>query len=381
MSENVAKKKRKMPQRSRKWLLTVNNPVDHGFTHDVIKDTLQLIEGLDYWCMCDEIGGETSCYHTHFFIMRKNSAMRFTHVKKLFPSAHIDPGFGTAQENRDYIRKEGKWVGTEKELTNLPETFEEFGDCPQEEQGKRNDLNELYEMIKEGLSNYEILEENPHYMEKLDRIDAVREMLKEEKFKDMQRDVVVEYWFGAPGTGKTSGVYALYPRLSDVYRIYDPRFPWDTYRGQDVVVFDDFHSAMFLLPIMLNWITGYPTTLRSRYRQKIACFTKVYILSNVPLDQQYQSYQRDDPDTWRGFLRRIHKVRYFDSSGKVIDYASVEDYLHHRQETNIKETNEYFKQNFRPRQQSLRMDVDEDGFIKLSAEDMQQIEDMFNDGG
>lgn len=376
MAEDDAKKKKKTPSRSRKWLITINNPVDHGFPHDVIKDTLQLIEGLDYWCMCDEIGGETACYHTHLFIMRKNSGIRFDHVKKLFPPAHIDPGYGLAQENYAYVRKEGKWAGTEKELTNLPDTFEEFGKCPQEVPGKRNDLNQLYGMIKDGLSNYEILEQNPYYLEKLDRIDGVREMLYEEKFKNTLRDVIVEYWQGDPGTGKTSGVYAMYPNYSDVYRIFDYKNPWDTYRGQDVVVFDDFHSSMFLLPIMLNWITGYPTSLRSRYRQKTACFTKVYILSNVPLEQQYPSCQRDDPVSWQAFLRRIHKVRVFSQNG-IMDYVSVDDYLHHRRDSDIQKSNEYMRKNFNPPQQSFRMDVDSEGYVMLSADEMQKIDDMF----
>lgn len=364
---------------SRKWMVTINNPDKWGYDHNKLRDLLNGMKGLTYWCMCDEIGSKTQTYHTHLALYR-SSATRWSTLCGKLPHTVIIPMRGTVVQARDYIRKEGKYKGSYKSETNLPDTFEESGLCPVETQGARNDLAALYDMIKDGKSNYDILEENPHYLEKLDRIDAVREMLKEEKFKDVQRDVAVEYWFGAPGTGKTSGVYALYPRLSDVYRIYDPRFPWDTYHGQDVVVFDDFHSTMFFLPIMLNWITGYPTTLRSRYRQKIACFTKVFILSNVPLEQQYKSYQEDDPDTWKAFLRRIHRVRYFSDNGEVISYRSVDDYLHNRLETSIKETNEYFRQNFRPQQQSMKMDVDEDGFMSLSAEDMQQIEKMF-DGG
>lgn len=368
-----SEKKKKLPSRSRKWLLTINNPLDHGYPHGVIKDTLRYIEGLDYWCMCDEIGGNTQCYHTHVFIMRKNSGIRFDHMKKLFPTAHFDFCYGTAQENRDYVRKEGKYEGSEKELTNLPETFEEYGECPQEEQGKRNDLTQLYGMIKDGLSNYEILEQNPHYLEKLDRIDNVREMLNEEKYKDVIREMHVEYWYGAPGTGKTSGVYALYPNLSDVYRIYDPKNPWDTYRGQDVVVFDDFHSGMFVLPVMLNWLTGYPTTLRSRYRQKIACFTKVYILSNVSLDMQYTHYQLDDRDTWLAFLRRINKVKFFDSDGSITDYDSVDAYMHRGNRFNTQKVLNSIK----TKDMQQESFVNQNGYITFSDQEMQKIEDMF----
>lgn len=39
---------------SRKWALTINNPLEHGFTDEVLKDTLQKF-ALDYYCMCKEI--------------------------------------------------------------------------------------------------------------------------------------------------------------------------------------------------------------------------------------------------------------------------------------------------------------------------------------
>lgn len=42
--------------RSRKWLVTINNPVEKGFNHNAIKAQLQLFKNCAYWCMSDEIG-------------------------------------------------------------------------------------------------------------------------------------------------------------------------------------------------------------------------------------------------------------------------------------------------------------------------------------
>jgi len=83
--------------------------------------------------------------------------------------------FGTLQQARDYIRKEGKYKGTAKEETNLKNTFEESGIVPDEHQGQRNDLVALYDMIKDGKSNYEILEDNPNYMMQLEKVERCRE--------------------------------------------------------------------------------------------------------------------------------------------------------------------------------------------------------------
>ena len=61
----------------------------------------------------------------------------------------------------------------------------------------------------------------------------------------------------------------------------------------------------------------------------------------------------------------------------MTDYNSVDDYLHHRRDSGIQDTNRFFSRISNPLQQSFRMDVDEDGFVKLSGEDLDYIDDMF----
>lgn len=306
---------------SRKWLLTFNNPEKFNFSHDNIRSALITIKGLDYWCMCDEIGKEGT-YHTHLFIFRQNP-IRFQMIKKKFPTAHIDYCRGSTQENRDYVMKEGKYKGTDKEETNLKNTFEEFGECPIEEQGKRNDLNQLYGMIKDGLSNYEIMEIDASYMLKLDKIEYCRQVVREEQFKNTFRALTVEYWFGDTGQGKTRTVMERYG-YNNVYRVTNYRYPFDAYHGEDVIIFEEFHDS-FKIQDMLTYLDGYPLYLPCRYHNKVACYTKVYILSNVSLDEQYRSIFREYPKTFEAFKRRITCIKEFSKSG-LISYENVEDY-------------------------------------------------------
>lgn len=308
---------------SRKWLLTFNNPDKFNMSHDNIRIALSNIKDLTYWCMCDEIG-EQGTYHTHLFLYRKNT-MRFSMIKNKFPTAHIDYCRGTTQENKDYVRKEGKYKGTHKEETNLPNTFEEYGECPVEEQGKRNDLSALYGMIKDGLSNYDILEQHPAYMAQLQKIDHCREVVRYEEFKNRFRELEVEYWFGQTGQGKTRTVMERYG-YENVYRITDYKHPFDNYKGQDVIVFEEFRSSLRIQD-MLNYLDGYPLDLPCRYNNKIACYTKVYILSNITLKEQYKDVQREYEETWKAFLRRIHVVKVFTDKG-LTDYKSVDEFLH-----------------------------------------------------
>lgn len=306
---------------SRKWLLTFNNPEKYGYDHDNIKAALSTVKNITYWCMCDEIGKQGT-YHTHLFIFR-NSPLKFKVIKKKFPTAHIDYCRGTTQENRDYVRKEGKHKDTDKEDTNLHNTFEEFGECPIEEQGKRNDLNELYGLIKDGLSDYDIIESNPKYMMQFNKIDRCRQVLLEEKFKNTFRELTVEYWYGNTGAGKTRKVMEKYG-YGNVYRVTNYKYPFDGYKGQDVIVFEEFFSSIRIQE-MLTYLDGYPLELPCRYNNKIACYTKVFILSNVAFDEQYRDIFREHPETFRAFQRRISCIKYFGKDG-LKDYINMDDY-------------------------------------------------------
>lgn len=78
---------------------------------------------------------------------------------------------------------------------------------------------------------------------------------------------------------------------------------------------------------MLMYCDIYPIELPSRYANKYACFNKVYIVSNWELERQYPELQREDKESWKAFLRRIHKVIVFDASGKKTEYESVQAYF------------------------------------------------------
>lgn len=306
---------------SRKWQITINNPIDKGYTHVFIREQLSKFKSCVYWCMSDEIGEEKT-YHTHIYL-QCSSGVRFSTLKKRFDGGHFEMAKGTGQQNRDYVFKEGKWLGTDKEETNLKETHEEYGEIPPERQGARNDIADLYDMIKSGMSTYEILEISPHYLLHMDKIDKVRQIVAEEKFKDSWRDVQTEYIWGATGTGKTRCVMDKYG-YSNVYRVTDYEHPFDAYKGQDVVVFEEFRSSL-RLEDMLKYLDGYPVEFPARYNNKQACFTKVYIISNIDLRNQYRFVQQDEPMSWNAFLRRIQLVKVF--TGETVLEMETQKYL------------------------------------------------------
>lgn len=289
---------------SRKYQLTINNPVEHGFTHAVLHTTIAGLHSCLYWCLCDEVG-ETGTPHTHIYLVFKNAVM-FSTLHKRFYGAHIERAHGSHQENRDYIRKEGKWAQDAKHETNLPETFEESGPLPDEPTRRQTESEAILGMLEEGAGNAEILREHPTAMRQLSAIEMTRQTLLEERFRNDFRTLEVQYIWGKTGVGKTRKVMETHG-YENVYRVTNYQHPFDGYRGQDVILFDEFRSS---LPIsdMLKYLDGYPLMLPCRYADKVACYTKVYVVSNIAFLSQYPNVQTEEPETWEAFRRRFGSV-------------------------------------------------------------------------
>lgn len=226
----------------------------------------------------------------------------------------------SCQHNRDYVFKDGKWKNAEKETTNHADSHYEFGEMPVERQGRRNDLDDLYDMIRAGMSDAQILEDSPTYMVQLDSIRKTREILLAEKYAASKRELEVVYIYGAAGSGKTRSVFDEYGR--DAYFVSDYDHPFDEYMGQGVMVFDEFRSSI-KMSSMLRFLDIYPLVLPARYANRQACYEKVFIISNIPLWRQYEWYQKNEAETWRAFVRRIHRVRIHEK-GKVIEKETRE---------------------------------------------------------
>jgi len=321
-----------MPQ-ARKWLLTFNNPAEHGFTHDNIVERLETIASTLYWCMCDEIGTEGT-YHTHLYIAFQNPKLH-TVLANAFPNAHRDIVKGTSQQNRDYVLKDGEKFnkqpdgtydyidtsGKRHQGTNYSDTFLEWGEMPREQQGKSKDAERIYNLLKDGASNLEIVDTVPSAMMAIEKVNQTRSMLRDSEFANSWRDLTVTYIFGQTGTGKTRSVMDKYG-YQNCYRVTDYKHPFDTYDGQDVIIFEEFRGGL-KHGDMLNYLDGYPLLLPCRYFNRQACFTQVFIITNIPPDDQYGNV---DYASRLAFFRRIHKVVEYMQDGIVMEYDSVKAY-------------------------------------------------------
>ena len=304
-----------------RYMLTINNPLPE-WTHENIKEALSQLK-LKYWCMADEQGLEESTPHTHLYFVAERSQIRFDTVKKLFPTAHIEPARATSEECRAYIQKSGKWYEDQKAETSIEGTFEEWGDLPEERQGKRTDWDMAMEMLEEGYDVLTVINTQRHLMRYRTTLEQTRQELIAREFRNTFRKLDVTYIQGATGLGKSRYVMEKYG-YENVCQITGYQHGcFDKYQCEDVLILDEFAHG-FKIQDMNNYLDGYPLMLPCRYSNKFACFTKVYIISNIPLELQYPTDRVQNPLVWDALMRRINKVLVFFDTNEFDEFTTKE---------------------------------------------------------
>ncbi|MCL2255273.1 MAG: replication protein [Firmicutes bacterium] len=291
-SENNSKENKKRDTRSRSWLVTQSA--------EKISQA-DLIEALSPYTWIGQLEkGEKSDYEHYQIYIENIEPIRFSTLKKKIPFAHIEERRGTRRQAYDYVTKTETRIG--EPIGNGEINLEE-------EQGKRNDLRNIIMLLEEGASMAEIQNAYPSqfllYSNRIKAYVSARDEQRQEIFRKTFRQLTTTYIWSKTGVGKTRHVMEKYG-YENVYVVtnYD-RSMWDTYKGQKIVLFDEFRSHLKISDI-LKQLDGYPLDLPARYNNKTACYDTVYIASNIPLNSQYPLIQQEEPETFEAFKRRIH---------------------------------------------------------------------------
>lgn len=317
----------KKDTRSRKWQITINNPqnLDQNiYTFSNLKTYInKSFDKILYFCYSFEIGLKEKTEHIHIFLYFENP-VRFSTIQKYFTGFHIENCKGTCIDNKNYIFKIGKWEKSDKEDTRIEGMQFESGEVPEEKgQGQRTDLEQLYTLLESNLTNAEIYATNPNFMRYASNMDRMRQDIFNNIYNKKTRPVVVIYIYGTTGTGKSWNICNNHG-YENVYRISDYTHPFDEYTKEKVVCYEEFRSC---LPIkrMLQELDVYPYRLPCRYANRIALYDTIYIISNIPLEKQYENIQEEDNETWNAFLRRIDIVQEYCVDGSVKTYINDEN--------------------------------------------------------
>ena len=317
-----------MVNRSRGWFYTIWPEKRENIAEDILEHCSK-DANLIYAVCAREICPETEREHYHMIAYWKNPITGKgcqTRMGLNGGEFNAQSQKGTHQQAIDYVKKDEVLVFA-------------YGEIPLDGQSpKTSAWDYILEMIQEGATDFEIMMKYPSYYAKCKTgITAMRTELAFQTVGEF-REINVTYIWGPTGSGKTRGVLESAEHPRDVYKVVDYKHPFDNYRGQDIILFDEFRSSI-KLEQMLNYIDGYIVELPCRYHNKVSQWSQVYIVSNIPMSEQYPSFQEYDisigkKQSWDAWLRRIdaqvHKgllegnIRPLDNEDALGDESSGE---------------------------------------------------------
>jgi len=307
--------------RSRGWVFTlwtdnIENRVEDAAQH--IMDSLGGEKNLRYIIGGHELTPTTNKRHIQGYCYFENGITRNGFERRLSLEKGeywADPQRGTHQQAHDYAAKDN-------DIALM------LGEIPAPEEGATSAWDYILDMVSEGCTDAEIMKAYPaQYGRCSTGIAKMRMELLSEKVNSW-RDVEVTYIWGDTGTGKTRGILeSQCDHPSDVFRVTDYEHPFDNYRGQKILLLEEFRSSL-PLEQMLIYLDGYYCELPCRYANKVANWDKIFIVTNIPLTDQYRKMQTYQPLSFAAFLRRLNAQMHMGHlEGNIEPLDSVQQQL------------------------------------------------------
>lgn len=247
---------------------------------------------IRYFCYGVEKCPATDRLHHQAFMVFNNkkvmNARTLNKVGKMFGTVHSNVEFmkGTLDDNELYCSKDGKYT--------------ELGSKPNP--GKRTDLVELKDKLVRGETTVdEIVLDDPmafhQYGRTLERIETI--CLRKKRRTWMTEGI----WLTGPsGCGKSHKAFNDY---GDDYYIFNPKTKWwDGYKGQSVVIINEFRGCMLMFHELLEIVDQWPLNVPIRNKENVPLLAKKVIITSVlrPRDCYTNLSSRD---SWAQFDRRF----------------------------------------------------------------------------
>ncbi len=311
---------------SRSWFCVFNNPAKL-FGEDSAPDDM-VEKAIALWCndkpyrTCAinyEIG-DNGTPHMHM-VLEDPAKSRFSAVQKLFPGIHIERTRGSKEQAEDYINKRGRFE--EKAHTVVvPAVY--YGSI-KAEQGTRNDLAIIEELIEQGQRPSEITALSIRYL----RHEAlIKKLYFRKRFNEtpIHRKVTVYWHVGDSGTGKSyTHCKLMEEHPNDVYLFNDyDGGGFDMYEGEPILFMDEFKGGI-RFQTLLNLLDSYRIQIHCRYANLYALWTEVHISSIFPPEEAYKfmvESENRDGDPIAQLMRRLDTVVYhYKSAGEYKTFS------------------------------------------------------------
>lgn len=302
-------------QRVSRICFTLNNWTEEEY--EQVCDTCN--NQFKYAVVGKEIGPENGVPHLQgCAVLGKQLAL--VSIKKFpgFARAHIEPMYGTVEKASNYCMEDGDFIV--------------FGEPPQP--GKRNDIEQAVEAIREGKTMRDLVEggNGPVVVKYHKGLSFVRSITRPKRTEPP----VIIWIHGQTGVGKTRFCVDFADReKSGDYWLSDGSLQWfDGYDGQHVAILDELRIDSCKPAYMLRLLDRY--TLRVPVKGGFVDWTPHFIFITAPMHPEimYQGVSNDTAFIDQ-LLRRISYIMELgDSSGVPPSpeeyetiYSTVKEYL------------------------------------------------------
>lgn len=263
------------------------------------------------------------CYHAHIACYGNTTTLK--KVSDILFQSHIEPQLGGKEQLKGYLLKEGEYA-EKGEMVLYTKNIEAVQDV----QGKRNDLDEIEEMLNNGATPKEIFQVSLRFR-KYEKMIKAEYLERKINSIPLVKDMWNEYHFGASGSGKTYTYIKLCEKNSpeEVYLCNDYANSASSSGGFDfysdnpakILVLDEFRGN---IPYnqLLSMLDVYSRNQQHcRYQNTYCLWTSVIICSIYPPEEVYEFMVNEGNrkiDTLRQFLRRLNLIvyHYINSDGE-----------------------------------------------------------------
>ena len=290
-SESVKGKRKTsiLGTKARLWLITINNPQNHGisleqsgilerFKEDIKTGRVTYVASvMEQSLTVDENDKHTPHGHIAAYFPSQELG---GHLHKLFPMAALQDCKANILSVRQYLIKDptGAWYKKypEKFGEKLPDdeaNFWEWGIIPDgrrksaDSQSSKTLSEDVLQAIREGKNDAEILTKFPTVWNRSAELRKIRFAIMSQKYRPIYRDLNCIY---VEANFPPKEAYKLFAHTPDTYVVSDYTHPWDSYCAEKTVVLTEYAIVLEVVRKVFAQIkdTPYSRVAEQRIRQE-----------------------------------------------------------------------------------------------------------------
>lgn len=307
---------------SRSWFVVFPYPEQHGYSglpNEIIEQMKKEWIGDNplkkgYWAYCISDKGMP---HIHM-ILESSGSMRFSAVKKVYPTAHLEPTKGSKKQILAYIKKEPPFDEKGEQVI----CFTSFGNIEGNKRFALSNTNEtlqaIEKLLEDGLTPNQIMSEDIRFRKEE---SLIRKAYFAKRYKETppKREIKVYWHMGNSGSGKSYTYVRLCEKYGDenIYLFTDYANKgiggFDGYCGEMILFMDELKRESLSFELLLTIMQGYRTQIHCRFFNAYALWSEVHLTSIYPPEVIYAdmvSRGERKIDPIEQLLRRINTYVY-----------------------------------------------------------------------